>query len=170
MQTKDFYEEKIFSKWTVVILIVFIAIFLFLLFYQILVGPIGTNPAPNWFYMFMFLLFWGVMINFSILTIRMTSRYFSVGYGIIKHSILWENIEICYLDDVSTFKYGGWGIRMAQVKGKWRLVYNVIGGSRIVLSLKKGRFKKFVFSTRNPEEVMKIIKEQIENPRSVFCD
>ena len=165
MQTKKIYEEKIFLKWTVSILTVFLAVFLFLLCYQILVGPIGTNPAPNCFYLFMFLLFLGVMINFSILKIRMTPGYFSVSYGIIKYSILWENIEDCSLDDVSTFKYGGWGIRMAQVKGKWRLVYNVIGGPRIVLSLKKGRFKEFVFSTKNPEEVIKIVKERIENPR-----
>jgi len=163
MQTKNFYEEKIFLKWTLGILTVITAVFLFLLFYQILVGSIGTNPAPNWFFLFMFLLFLGVMINFSRLTIRMTPRYISVGYGIIKHSILWENVEDCYLDEASTTRYGGWGIRIiAKVKGKWRLVYNVQGGGpRIVLSLKRGRFKEFVFSTKNPEEVIKIAKERI---------
>jgi len=92
----------------------------------------------------------------------MTSGYISVGYGIIKHSILWENIEDCYLDNASTIRYGGWGIRIAKVKGKWRLVYNVIGGQCIVLSLKKGRFKEFVFSTGNPEQVIKLAKEQID--------
>jgi hypothetical protein len=161
MQTKNFYEEKTFSKWIAGILTVITAIFLFLLFYQILVGPIGANPAPNWFFLFMFLLFLGVMINFSRLTIRMTPRYISVGYGIIKHSILWENVEDCYLDEASTIRYGGWGIRIAKVKGKWRLGYNVVGGPRIVLSLRRGRFKEFVFSTKNPEEVIKIAKEQI---------
>jgi hypothetical protein len=40
-------------------------------------------------------------------------------------------------------------------------VYNVVGGPRIVLSLKRGRFKEFVFSTKNPEEVIKIAKERI---------
>jgi hypothetical protein len=161
MQTKNFYEEKIFLKWTVGILTVITAVFLFLLFYQILAGPIGTNPAPNWFFLFMFLLFLGVMINFSRLTIRITPRYISVGYGIIKHSILWENVGDCYLDEASTIRYGGWGIRIAKIKGKWRLVYNVIGSPRIVLSLKRSRFKEFVFSTKNPEEVIKIAKERI---------
>ena len=161
MQTKNFYEEKIFLKWTAGILTTITTVFLFLLFYQILIGPIGTNPAPNWFFLFMFLLFLGVMINFSRLTIRMTPRYISVGYGIIKHSILWENVEDCYLDKASTIRYGGWGIRIAKVKGKWRLVYNVVGGPRIVLSLKRCRFKEFVFSTKNPEEVIKIAKERI---------
>ncbi|MCK4630513.1 MAG: hypothetical protein KAT40_03660 [Bacteroidales bacterium] len=161
MQTKNFYKEKIFSKWTVGILSVITAVFFFLLFYQILVGPIGTNPAPNWFFLFMFLLFLGMMINFSRLTIKLTPKHISVGYGVIKHSIPWENVEDCYLDEASTIKYGGWGIRIAKVKGKWRLVYNVVGGPRIVLSLKRGRFKEFAFSTKNPEEVIKIAKEQI---------
>ncbi len=162
MQTKNLYEEKIFLKWTAGILTSITTVFLFLLFYQILVGPIGTNPAPNWFFLFMFLLFLGVMINFSRLTIRMTPRSISIGYGIIKHSILWENVEDYYLDEASTIRYGGWGIRIAKVKGKWRLVYNVVGGPRIVLSLKRGRFKEFVFSTKNPEEVIKIVKERID--------
>jgi hypothetical protein len=161
MQTKNFYEEKIFSKGITVVLAVLTTSLLFVLLYQTIVGPIGTQPAPNWFFLFMFLLFLGVMINFSRLTIRMTPRSISVGYGIIKHSILWENVEDCYLDEVSTIRYGGWGIRIAKVKGKWRLVYNVIGGPRIVLSLNKGKFKEFVFSTKNPEEVIKIAKERI---------
>jgi len=161
MQTKNFYEEKIFLKWTAGLLTVITGVFLFLLFYQILVGPFGTNPAPDWFFLFMFLLFLGVTINFSRLTIRMTPGYISVGYGIIKHLTLWENVEDCYLDEASIIRYGGWGIRIARVKGKWRLVYNVIGSPRIVLSLKRGRFKEFVFSTGNPEEVMKIAKERI---------
>ena len=117
MKTKIFYEEKIFSKWTVGILTLFTAVFLFLLLYQILAGPIGTNPASNWFFLFMFLLFLGVMINFSRLTIRMTPNYIFIVYGIIKHSILWEDVDDCYLDEASTIKYGGWGIRIAKVKG-----------------------------------------------------
>ena len=162
MQTKNFYEEKIFQKWIAGLLTVIAGIFLFLLFYQILVGPIGTNPVPDWFFLFMFLLFLGVTINFSRLTIRMTPGYISVGYGIIKHLILWENVEACYLDETSIIRYGGWGIRIARVKGKWRLVYNVVGSPRIVLSLKRGRFKEFVFSTENPEQVIKLVKEQTD--------
>ncbi len=161
MRTENIYDEKIFSKWMTAILAVLTTSLLFVLLYQIIVGPIGTRSAPNWFFLFMFLLFLGVMINFSRLTIRMTHRSISVGYGIIKHSIIWENVEDCYLDEASTIRYGGWGIRIARVKGKWRLVYNVIGGPRIVLSLNKGRFKEFVFSTKNPEEVIKIAKERI---------
>ncbi|MBZ9571784.1 hypothetical protein KJA15_00360 [Patescibacteria group bacterium] len=142
------------------ILTAFTAGFLFVLVYQILVGPVGTRPASNWFFLLMFLLFLGVTINFSRLSIRITHLSVKVSYGIFRHIITWENIKNCYLDEASIIRYGGWGIRIGRVKGKWRLVYNVIGAPRVVLLLKKGRFKEFVFSTEKPEEVMNIIREQ----------
>lgn len=161
MQADYIYEEKIFSKGIASILIIGTVGFLFVLVYQILVEPIGTRPASNLFFLLMFLLFLGLTINFSRLSIKMTRQSFHVGYGIFKHSIPWDNIVHCYLDEVSTIRYGGWGMRIGRVKGKWRLVYNVIGGPRVVLSKKKGRFKELVFSTKNPEEVMKVVKQRI---------
>jgi len=160
MQTDNLYEEHIFSKGITGILVVVTVGFLFVLVYQILVGPIGTPPAPNWFFLLMFLLCLGLTFNFSKLSIRITPQSVNVGYGIFKHIIFLENVENCYLDEASTVRYGGWGIRIGRVKGKWRLVYNVIGGPRTVLSLKKGRFREFVFSTKNPEEVMKVVKQR----------
>lgn len=132
----NIYEEKIFSKWITGILGLFTVGFLFALVYQILVEPIGTDPAPNWFLLLMFLLFVGLTINFSRLIIRMTPQSISVSYGIFKHAIAWENIEDCYLDEASAIRYGGWGIRMGRVKGRWRLIYNTIGDPRVVISLK----------------------------------
>lgn len=158
IQTNNIYEEKILSKGITGIFAIVTAGLLFALVYQILIGSIGTYSAPNWFLLLMFLLFLGVTINFSRLIIKMTPRSVDVGYGIFKHKIHWENVEDCYLDDALTI---GWGIRIGRVKGKWRLVYNVIGAPRVVLSLKKGRFREFVFSTKKPEEVINVVKQQI---------
>jgi hypothetical protein len=139
----------------------FTSVFLFIVVYQILVGPLGDNPAPNRLFAFMALLFLGITINFSRLSIKMTSRSAIVGYGICKRTIPWEDIERCYVDEASSIRYGGWGIRIGRVEGKWRLVYNVIGAPRVVLSLKSGWFREFVFSTKNPEAVMTIIRQRI---------
>ena len=158
MQTDIVYEEKIFSKWTAGILATATAIFLFVLLCLVLVEPAGTRPVLIWFSLLMFLLSLGTMINFSRLAIRISPRFISVAYGIFKHKISFENVEKCYLDETPAIQYWGWGIRIAKIKGKWRLVYNVIGGPRIVLSLRKGRFKEFVFSTKNPKEVMDIVR------------
>ncbi len=166
MKTDNIYEEKIFSKWITVILAVAAVGLLFSLIYQILVGPIGGRSAPNWDYLVGFLLLLGIAINFSTLSIKMTSQVITVGYGIFKNTILWEDIDDCYLDEASAIRYGGWGIRMGMVGGKWRSVYNIIGEPRIVLSLKKGRFfKEFVFSTKNLDKAMEIIKQKISGSK-----
>lgn len=161
MQANNIYEEKMLLKFQTGILTIVTASLLFVLVYQILIGPIGTRPAPNWFYLLLFLLFLGVTINFSRLTVRISSQSIDVGYGVFKHKIRWEDVEDCYLDEASMIRYGGWGIRIGRVEGKWRLVYNVIGCSRVVLSLKSGRFREFVFSTKKPEEVINLVKQQI---------
>ncbi|RZN40355.1 MAG: hypothetical protein EFT35_02970 [Methanophagales archaeon ANME-1-THS] len=158
MHSVSLYEETIFLWGLTALLSIFTAVFLFLIVYQVLVGPLGEDPAPNWFFLFMSLLFLFMAINFRALSIKMTARSVIVGYGIFKRTIFWDNIERCYVDEVSSIRYGGWGIRIGRVKGKWRLVYNVIGGPRVVLSLKRGRFGEFVFSTRNPDEVMRVVR------------
>ncbi len=161
MRLKNIYEEKVFSKGITSMLAPITIVFLSILVYQIFVGPVGTRPAPNWFFLIMFLLCLFLTINFSNLIIRMTSRFISVSYGIFKYNILWGNIADCYLDEASTIRYGGWGIRIGRVKGRWRLVYNVMGGSRVVLSLKKGKFREFVFSTGDPQRVMEMVKQKV---------
>ena len=104
-----------------------------------------------------------VVINFGKLVIKATSRSITVKYGIFKREIPWKNVVDFYLDEAgSLYAYGGYGIRIGRVNGKSRLVYNVLGGERVVLVLKKGRFNEFVFSTNNPDAVMAVVKSRIE--------
>lgn len=124
---------------------------LFMLVYQ----------TPDWLFLLAFLLIFGATINFSNLIIKFTSQSVSVSYGIFRHNIPWEDIENCCLDETWTIGYGGWGVRIGRVKGKWRLVYNIVGGHRVVLSLKKGKFREFVFSTNNPQRIMEIVKQKL---------
>ncbi len=161
MQPNNIYTEKIFSKGMTAMLAFITAVFLFSSYYQLFVEPIGKKPAPDWLFPIMFSLFLGITINFRWLIITITPESVSVGFGIFTKKILYENIDGCNLDDRSNIRYGGLGIRTAKVEGKWVLVYNVIRCPKVVLSLKMGRFKEFVFSTKNPEEIIKIVKQQI---------
>ncbi|MDO9536480.1 MAG: hypothetical protein Q7J85_14410 [Bacillota bacterium] len=154
------YKESNFSKFTAGIFVLVIGGLLFTFIYQILVGPLGTNPASNGFLVIMILIFLAAAVNFSRLSITINPRGVLVGYGIIKHIIPWESIEGCYLDKTSAVMYGGWGIRLGRVKGKWRVVYNIIEGDRVVLMLNRGWYREFVFSTRNPQKVIDIIKNR----------
>ena len=126
----------------------------------------GAIFPPTPFHAFLILLLVAILVNFSRLTIRMSPENITVGYGRITRQIPWENIESCYLDETSAIFYGGVGIRFARIRGKWRLVYNIIATPRVVLSLKAGRFQEFVFSTKNPDEVLSIINDRIATPKS----
>lgn len=126
---------------------------------QLISGPLGTNPAPNSFFIGMILLFLAIGINFATLTIRVTMHGIFVGYGIIRHQIPWGNVVGCRMDEASALRYGGWGIRMGCVGGKRQLVYNILGAPRVVVENRLSRYDEFVFSTRNPDAVMKAINE-----------
>ncbi len=159
MQPGSIYEEKLFSKWITIILASVTGIMLFFLVYQLVKGPLGTKPAPTWFLLVLTLLFLGVTINFSRVIIRITPEHVSLGYGLFKHKIPWRIVENCYIDETSAVRYGGSGIRVTKVGDKWRIVYSVVGGPRVVLSVTEGKYKEVAFSTKNPDQVMNLIKQ-----------
>ncbi len=161
MQADRVYEERIFSLLTAVIMTIVCGAMLFMFFYQLLVGPVGTRPAPNWFFLVMFMVFLALGLNFARLTVRIDRHGISVGYGIIRHNIHWDNVTECYRDESSFLRYGGWGIRFGRANGKWRLVFNVIGGERVVIRQNRGMWDEFVFSTGDPERVMEAVRQGI---------
>lgn len=156
---RTMYEERIYSRWNILILSVVILALFGVLVYQLTVGPLGTRPAPSWFFVGMILFFLALGINFATLTVKVTTKGVSAAYGVIKYSVPWSNIAGCRPDDASAVRYGGWGIRFGWAGGKKRLVYNIIGSPRVVVEKKQGSYQEFVFSTMNPNEVMKAIND-----------
>ncbi len=159
------YKERILSGWNIAIMAVVVFALLAVLLYQLLVGPLGTEPAPNGFFIGMIVFFVALGINFAGLSITVGVDGVTVGYGIIRHRVEWGNIVSCRIDESSAVRYGGWGIRTAWVGGKRRLVYNIIGAPRVVVEKRTGRHHELAFSTRNPEAVMGAINEGIGKGR-----
>ena len=155
MDDGNLYEEKIFLRVTTITLVSFTVVMLLLLIYLI---SAESYPILIGTFLGAFILFVVVTLNFNTLAIRITPEFVRVAYGIFRRKSVFENIEDCYLDNVSNFGYWGFGIRIARVSGRWRIVYNIFKCPRVVLSLKKGRIREVVFSTKNPEEVMRRIK------------
>jgi len=153
------YEERIISGWNVAIMAIVVLALLAALLYQLIVGPLGTDPAPNGFFIGMIVFFIALGINFAGLSITVGVDGVTVGYGIIRHRVEWGNIVSCRIDESSAVRYGGWGVRTAWVGGKRRLVYNIIGAPRVVVEKRAGRHHELAFSTRDPEAVMRAINE-----------
>jgi len=167
MEADSIYQETVPFPLILVVLLLLgavAALMLGLLIYQLAVAPLGSRPAPDWYYLVMFLFLTAIcalVANFRRLNISITSQGVKVSFGMIRRSIPWGEVEDCYPDETVALGYGGWGIRVAKVRGKWRLAYTVVGHSRVVLSLRMGRFREFVFSTRNPQEVLRIARQQL---------
>jgi len=166
-QEPEIYSEVVvftLGRAIIALFVVLAIFFLGMFIYQIVESPLGAKPAPDWYYLVMCLFFvfmTFIIINFSKLVVQATSKSLTVRYGVFRRVIPWEDVADCYVDESPTIAYGGYGIRIGRVNGKVRLVYNVLGGDRVVLALKKGRFNEFVFSTNNPDAVMDVIKKQI---------
>ncbi|MFX1515332.1 MAG: hypothetical protein ACFFC6_03425 [Promethearchaeota archaeon] len=101
------------------------------------------------------------MINFSRMTIELTSQEVTIRYGIFGHTESWNNVKAVTYDETPMIGYLGWGIRIGRFGGKWRLIFNVIGKKCVLLHLNQGIFREFVFSTNFPEEIIEIIREKI---------
>jgi hypothetical protein len=165
MNAGEIYEETVSFPvaWAVfglfmVISVVFVALWA----YQLTSGPVGSDPAPTWFYLVMWLVFDLVgilMLNFTKLRVSIFPSVMRIGFGVIRYSVRRSNVAGCYRDRASGMSYGGWGIRIARIDGKWRLGYTVIGASRVVLQLTEGRFSEFAFSTNEPDRICEIVKQ-----------
>ena len=161
MISQPIYNERISAKFFASIFGFLALLLLFILLRQYFIAPEVPDQLPIWLILIFSLIVSTFAINFRYLSILITKESVSAGYGIFACEIPWDNIEGCYLDQTTALRYLGFGIRIAIVKGKWRLIYNVIAGPRVVLSLKTGRFREFVFSTKNPDEILRIINDRI---------
>ena len=74
-----------------------------------------------------------------------------------------DNIESCKLDNLPALnKYGGAGIHFMFVDGRYRASFNFLEYPRVVVALKKkGRVQDISFTTRQPEEVLRLIHQAI---------
>ncbi|MHA2495418.1 MAG: hypothetical protein ACXAEI_08010 [Candidatus Hodarchaeales archaeon] len=152
------YEEKILSKITAGVFIVLTALFMILFSCQFIGSGYSAFTLIS-FSLFLFFLFYS--LNYRSLTIFITSSSVEIKFGIFSRSIGWESIDECHIDEVSMWRIGGAGIHFTRIRRKWRAMYNFLEYPRIVLTLKQGRIREVVFSTRNPERVLAIVKQGI---------
>ena len=165
MRGDEIYHEEVpftFIKYIIFLEAALAAVFLVLFWQSTLTfGPIGESPAPDWLFLMLFALFAGITaLLFSIrkMNIGITPQAVHIYFGIFGRTIPYESIDSIHADSGSSIKYGGWGVRVIRDKKGWVLAYNTFGRSRVVLGLRRGRFGRFVFSTRNPDEVISIVE------------
>jgi hypothetical protein len=126
--------------------------------YLILNGE-ADKDISGIFYALIFpaILIWFVAANFMYLKIEVCRKHVRVRYGIIKYTVLKENIEEAGIADYSAWKLGGVGVRFSRIAGRNTITFNKMGGKKAEILLKNTRFKRLVFSTNNPENAVSAI-------------
>jgi hypothetical protein len=173
IDSKIIYEEKVrfpLIRGVVALFTILTIIFLVVYVYQRIAWQQGENAVPLWFGLTILsalALFTAFLANLITLSIKMTEECAVVGFGIFRAKIRWEDVRGCDLDRLSSFlSAANWGVSMGFVGGRWRRMYNVMGYPRVELEMKKGR-KSVVFSTKDPDRVIDIIKKRIQARQAV---
>jgi energy-coupling factor transporter transmembrane protein EcfT len=157
-QDKLIYEEKISSNRTEALFVLLATFFLLLMVWR--VNSSGWNFLSIVFLLFL-VIFLFYSLNYRTLTIRLTPDALKLTFGIFTWTIPIGNIESCNLDNPPPVKkFGGAGIHFMFVDDRYRASFNFLEYPRVVIALrKKGMVRDISFSTRRPDEVLRLLRE-----------
>lgn len=152
------YTERITSKWTEALFIG-----LTLLLDGLFVWRVITRSLDTLSYIFagLSLVFLFYVINYRVLTIRLTQQALELKFGIFTWTEPYENIAGCALDKIPWLMwYGGAGIHFMLIHKRYRASFNFLEYPRVVVALKKksGPVRDISFTTRHPEKVQQLLQ------------
>ena len=159
--TDELYFEELGSTKTSLLFQGLMILFLGLFAWR--VEAVGFRIGPVIF-LFLAILFTFYVLNYRTLKIRIDAEMIHLMFGLVRWRTRLDNVAMCGLDDSSILiKYGGAGVHFAFTNGKYRAFYNFLDGPRVLVSFrqKQGWVQELVFSTRNPDQVLDIIRERI---------
>lgn len=111
-----------------------------------------------------FVLFFFYSVNYRTLLILIDQASLTLRFGIFTWTVPMDNIETCQIDEPPPLmKYGGAGIHFMMVRGRYRASFNFLEYSRLVIAFKHkvGPVRDISFSTKNPEQIMRLVRENM---------
>ena len=153
----DKYVEKLSSRRTELLFIILTILFFLLFLWRVNVSGWGGFVIA---FLVLSCLFLFYVVNFRTLIIRITSESLKLSFGIFSWTVPVSNIESCSLDEIPLFmKYGGAGIHFMMIRKRYRASFNFLEYPRVVIALKNkvGPVQDISFSTRQPEEVLRVM-------------
>jgi hypothetical protein len=153
------YDERLSSAWTTALFVFLAAVFLGLFIWR--TADTSLNLLAGVF-LFLFLFFLFYVFNFHTLVIRITSESLRLKFGLFSWKVPLENIESCALDEIPAgMRYGGAGVHLMFIRRRYRASFNFLEFPRVVIAFKQkvGPVRDISFSTRKPEEILKLLDE-----------
>lgn len=144
---KIIYQENLISKVNIGAFTIATLVLLYAMFIH---GD--ANPGLITYGLLAFFVMAG--INFSKLSIMITTGGIIVGYGFFKQMVSWDQVETCSIDRTPSV---GWLIQMNSYQGKQRVGYHIFAKPKIKLEATGAWFRELTFSTNYPEHVLEIL-------------
>lgn len=155
------YSERISSNKTEALFLSLMILFLLLFIWRVNAGILDGLSA---IFLFFLSLFFFYSVNFRTLIIRLTAESLKLTFGIFKWTVPIDNIENCCLDEIPLLmRMGGAGIHFMVIRKRYRASFNFLEYPRVVIAFKRkaGPVRDISFSTRYPDDVLRLIKEAI---------
>jgi len=153
---RGYYREDIWLPWWY--WLVFLGpiglLLSFLVVQSVPVLPTWWHPAPTAALLILLGFLGLVMLNFRKLSIKVDSEKIKVSFGILRETILWNEIISCDVTKARFGVYGGAGIRLGVDNS---LAFTTSFGNAVRIMRTNGR--PFVFTTMNPKKLSKTINE-----------
>ena len=155
------YNERVTSNRTEALFLALTMLFGLLLIWRVNAGNLDLL-AVLFFCLFGFFFFYSV--NYRTLIIRLTPESLKLTFGIFTWIVLLDNVKECRLDELPMLmRMGGAGIHFMMIRKRYRASFNFLEHPRVVIAFKnkRGPVQDISFSTRRPDELLRLIQERI---------
>ena len=152
------YQERVTSNRTEVLFLGLTILFFALLAWRVSAYRLDGLAAVFLLFCVVFLFY---SLNFRTMFIRLTPESLKLIFGIFTWTVTLDNIETCQLDDIPAFmRNGGAGIHFMFIRERYRASFNFLEYPRVVIAFKRkvGPVRDISFSTRRPEDVLRLIQ------------
>jgi hypothetical protein len=161
------YSEKVTSNWTEALFVVLAILFFVPFAWQVRVGEISPLSILFFCLSAVFLFY---ALNYRTLIIQLNKHALKLTFGVFTWRVPLDNIEDCRLDEIPVLlRYGGAGIHFMFVRQRYRASFNFLEHPRVVIAFKRqvGPVRDISFTTRRPDEVLRLIREAVATHRAV---
>lgn len=159
MEENICYSETISSKWTEALFVALTLLFGTLFLWRV------TAKGPDTLALVLAglaLIFLFNVINYRVLTIRITRQALALKFGIFTWTEPFDNIAASSIDRIPWLMwYGGAGIHFMFIRKRYRASFNFLEYPRVVAALKnkRGPVCDLSFTTRHPEQVQQLLQQ-----------
>lgn len=160
MADHPIYEERISSNRTTLLFVALTALFALLLAWRVLTGRFDALAVVFLCLAGVFLFY---VVNYRTLVIRLRAGSLALTFGLFTWKVPPDNIADCRLDEIPLLmRMGGAGIHFMSIRRRYRASFNFLEYPRVVIALEKkaGPVQDISFSTRRPDEVLRLLQQR----------